>query len=114
VAPSWEGTSWAAIVSWYDVLVAVHDTPVVRLNRAVAVAERDGPAAGLADLDALGGTSGRGLDGFAPYHGARGQLLLALGHHDHARAEFRRALAGPAPAAVKQYLRRELERVSPE
>ena len=42
LAPSWEETSWTAIVSWYDVLLAVHDTPVVRLNRAVAIAERDG------------------------------------------------------------------------
>lgn len=56
VAPTWEPTNWAAIVSRHDVLLSVHDTPVVRLNRAVALSERDGPAAGLAELDALAGT----------------------------------------------------------
>lgn len=110
VAPTWEATNWAAIVSWYDVLVDIQDTPVVRLNRAVALSERDGPAAGLAELDALPHRVDGDLDGFAPYHGVRGQLLLTLGRRRDAEAELRRALAGPAPAAVKKHLRRELER----
>jgi RNA polymerase sigma-70 factor (ECF subfamily) len=110
VAPTWKSTNWAAIVSWYDVLVTVHDTPVVRLNRAVAVSERDGPAAGLAALDSLAGPGGAGLDGFPPYHGARGQLLLELGRYRDAEADLRRALTGPVPAAVRRHLCRQLER----
>lgn len=110
VAPTWESTNWAAIVSWYDVLLAVNDTPVVRLNRAVAVSERDGPTAGLAELDAVAGSGDGGLDGFAPYHGARGQLLLEAGRHLEAESELRRAIAGAAPAAVKRHLRSQLER----
>ena len=51
VAPSWSATDWTAIVSWYDVLLAVDPSPVVALNRAVALGERDGPAVGLAALD---------------------------------------------------------------
>jgi RNA polymerase sigma-70 factor (ECF subfamily) len=111
VAPTWEATNWDAIVSWYDVLVAVHDTPVVRLNRAVAVSEQVGPAAGLAALDALApdATDG-GLAGFPPYHAARGQLLLDLGRHVDAEVELRRALAGPLPAAVRRHLLGRLER----
>jgi predicted RNA polymerase sigma factor len=83
------------------------------VNRAVALSERDGPATGLAALDAIAGTGGgRGLDGFPPYHGARGQLLLGLGRHRDAAAELRRALAGPVPAAVKRHLHQQLERCS--
>ena len=55
LAPTAAETDWAAVLSWYDVLLTVADTPVVRLNRAVAVGERDGPAAALAELDALPG-----------------------------------------------------------
>src|SRR6266542_3209563 len=58
LAPSYADTDWDAVVSWYDVLLTVQDTPVVRLNRAVAVAERDGPAAGLALTDGIGGLTG--------------------------------------------------------
>lgn len=112
VALTWEATNWDAIVSWYDVLISIHDTPVVRLNRAVALSERDGPAAGLAVLDALAESAGGSLDGFPPYHGVRGQLLLGLGRHRDAEAELRRALAGPAPAAVKRHLRDQIERCS--
>jgi RNA polymerase sigma-70 factor (ECF subfamily) len=55
LADRFEETDWAAIVSWFDVLLTVADTPVVRLNRAVAIAERDGPVAGLAVVDSLVG-----------------------------------------------------------
>ena len=110
VAPTWAETNWDAIVSWYDVLVAVHDTSVAWLNRAVALSERDGPAAGLSALDTLARRDSRELDGFAPYHGARGQLLLELGRHGEAAAELRRALDQPLPAAVERHLLCQLER----
>jgi len=80
VAPSYPATSWDSIVSWYDTLLAVHDTPVVRLNRAAAVAERDGPAAGLELLDAVDG-----LDGYPWWHAGRAELLRRLGRLGEAR-----------------------------
>lgn len=55
LAPDEGGTDWAAVGSWYDVLLTVSDTAVVRLNRAVAIGERDGPAAGLTAVQAVAG-----------------------------------------------------------
>jgi RNA polymerase sigma-70 factor (ECF subfamily) len=83
LASSWEATDWNALVSWYDVLLRVHDTPVVRGNRAVAIAERDGPAAGLAVLEQL-----PGLATTPWWHAARGELLRRLGRSDDARRAF--------------------------
>lgn len=88
LAPSWEATPWTAIVEWYDVLLTVLDTPVVRANRAAALAERDGPAVGLAALDAVAG-----LEGYAVWHASRGELLARLGRSAEAGAAFDRAVA---------------------
>ena len=74
LAPSYSETNWDAVISWYDVLLSVQDTPVVRLNRAAAVAERDGPAAGLALVDALAE-----LDDYPWWHASRAELLHRLG-----------------------------------
>ena len=70
LAPTWEATNWPAIVSWYDVLLTVTDTPVVRLNRAVAVGELHGPAAGLAAREGLAG-----LGAHLPFVAGRAELL---------------------------------------
>jgi predicted RNA polymerase sigma factor len=67
LAPSHAATDWDAIVSWYDVLLTVHDSPVTRPNRAVAVGERDGPAAGLVEVERVDG-----LAGYPPWHAAPG------------------------------------------
>ena len=86
VAPHPDATDWPRIVARYDELVAVADSPVVRLNRAVAVAEADGPLAGLRALD--------GLD--VPGHrlpAVRGELLAKVGRTDEARGELARAVA---------------------
>jgi RNA polymerase sigma factor (sigma-70 family) len=88
LAPSYRETRWDSVVSWYDALLAVHDGPVVRLNRAVAVAERDGPAAGLALVDAI-----EGLDGYPWWHASRAELLHRLGRVDAARSAYESALA---------------------
>jgi len=88
LAPSYAATDWDAVVSWYDVLRTVLDTPVVRLNRAVAVAERDGPAAGLALVDAIDG-----LAAYPWWHATRAELLHRLGAAGPARAAYERALA---------------------
>ncbi|MET8993957.1 DUF6596 domain-containing protein [Amycolatopsis sp. NPDC004169] len=73
LAPSYAETNWDAVISWYDVLLTVQDTPVVRLNRAAAVAERDGPAAALALVDAL-----PGLEDYSWWHASRAELLHRL------------------------------------
>jgi RNA polymerase sigma factor (sigma-70 family) len=90
LAPTTADTDWAAVLSWYDVLLTVHDTPVVRLNRAVAVGERDGPATALAELDAL-----PELRGYALWHATRAELLARLDRVAEARAAFDAALALP-------------------
>ncbi len=88
LAPTYASTDWRAVVSWYDVLLDVQDTPVVRLNRAVAVGERDGPAAGLDLVDAIDG-----LDGYVWWHASRAELLHRLDRHDEARAAYASAEA---------------------
>ena len=110
LAPSWEETSWAAIISWYDVLLAVHDTPVVRLNRAVAVAERDGPERGLAEIEAI--VEVGGMPDYLPLAAARAELLARAGRVDEARSEFRTALASPGNDATKRELSRRLDELT--
>jgi len=83
-------TDWAEIVGLYDVLLRVEPSPVAELNRAAAVAMRDGPEAGLALIDAI---LARGeLGGYHLAHSARGELLRRLGRRDEAFAAYRRAL----------------------
>ena len=84
-----EETDWARIASLYAQLGALRPSPIVELNRAVAVGMAEGPAAGLAVLDAIANAPE-----LAHYHllpSVRGDLLAKLGRRDEARAEFRRA-----------------------
>ncbi|MFO0597863.1 MAG: RNA polymerase sigma factor [Myxococcaceae bacterium] len=84
-----EATDWNTIVALYDELLRLNPSPVVALNRAVAVGMAQGPAAALELVDALGAQPS-----LARYHllpSVRGDLLAKLGRHDEARAEFRRA-----------------------
>jgi RNA polymerase sigma factor (sigma-70 family) len=86
VVPTAADTDWTRIVTLYDGLVQVAPSPVVRLNRAIAVAMRDGPAEGLALVD--------GLDGLTESYllpSVRGELLARLGRDEEAAAEFERA-----------------------
>ena len=99
LAPSYAETDWAAVVSWYDVLLRLDPGPVVRLNRAAAVAERDGPAAGLAEVEAV-----TGLDGYALWHATRAVLLRRLDRHAEADAADRRAAALPLNDAQRRLL----------
>jgi len=103
LAPSADRTPWDTVVSWYDVLLTVHDTPVVRLNRAVALGGRDGARAGLAEVEAL-----TGLAAYGPWHAARGELLHRLGRDDDARDAWRAALELEPNAAVRRHLERLL------
>jgi RNA polymerase sigma-70 factor, ECF subfamily len=100
-APTAADTDWGQIVALYDHLLALAPTPVAALNRAVALAERDGPAVALDHLDTLAGV----LDGYHLLHAARGDVLDRLGRHDEAVAAFDRAMALTANAAEVELLR---------
>src|SRR4029077_4319526 len=90
-APDAAATDWAEIVGLYDVLARTDASPVIELNRAVAVAMRDGPAAGLALIDAI---LDRGdLKDYRLAHAARAELCRRLGKVPDARASYERALA---------------------
>jgi RNA polymerase sigma-70 factor (ECF subfamily) len=101
IAEAPEATDWGRIVALYDHLLTLAPTPVAALNRAIAVGERDGPAAALAALDALAGA----LDGYHLLHAARGDALDRLGRHDEAAAAFDRALTLTTNAAEIELLR---------
>ena len=98
-APSAEETDWARIVALYDALLEIAATPVVALNRAVAVAEVDGPAAALALVDGLD------LDGYYPFHATRADLLRRLGRTEEAIAAYERAAALAPTEREREFLR---------
>ena len=104
LAPSWEATPWGAVVGAYDALVRIQPTPVVQLNRALALAERDGPAAAL---DALAPLADR-LDGYHLFHAARGELFRRAGDPDAAREANRRALALTSNPAERRLIEERL------
>ncbi|MFH9237112.1 RNA polymerase sigma factor [Streptomyces anulatus] len=99
-------TDWPQIVALYDVLLTLTPSPVVELNRAVAVAMRDGPGAGLALLDALAGEPR--LRAYPPYAVARGDLLGRLGRDGEAAAAYREALELAGTEPERAALRRKL------
>jgi RNA polymerase sigma-70 factor (ECF subfamily) len=110
VAPSVEATDWAQIVRLYDMLLGTGPSPVVELNRAIAVAMRDGPAAGLALIDALL-DRGELLD-YHPAHAVRADLNRRLGRIDEAAASYRRALTLARQEPERRYLEKRLSEVS--
>ncbi|PPK92492.1 RNA polymerase sigma-70 factor (ECF subfamily) [Kineococcus xinjiangensis] len=110
-AVDFAGTDWPQVVALYDVLLAVAPSPVVALNRAVAVAMRDGPAAGLALLDELADEPR--LRGHLPYPAARAELLRRLGRHAEAATAYREALDLVGADPARAHLRRRLASVEP-
>ncbi len=110
-APSYDETDWAEVVALYDRLYAIQPTPVVALNRALALAELRGPEPALAEVEPLA----ERLAGYHLYHAARGELLRRLGRFDEAR---RGRSGGAAPdrqsgrAAAAQGADRRRERVT--
>jgi RNA polymerase sigma-70 factor, ECF subfamily len=105
-AASADATDWAQIVGIYDVLLRVEPSPVVELNRAVAVAMRDGPAAGLALIDAI--LARRDLADYHLAHSARADMCRRLGRTAEARAAYQRALALTRQAPERQFLEHRL------
>jgi RNA polymerase sigma-70 factor (ECF subfamily) len=101
VAPSFDRTDWRAILTLYDQLYALTPTPVVALNRAVALAEVRGLAAGLAAVDDLRSS---GLNGYYLFHAARADLLCRLGRGEEAAAAYDAARALTANPVEQAFL----------
>jgi len=105
-APTAEATDWAEIVALYDLLLRVEPSPVIELNRAVAIAMRDGAEAGLALVEAL---IERGeLERYQPLHAVKADLCRRLGRHDEARLEYARALELSRVEPERRFLERRL------
>ena len=102
-----DATDWPQVVALYGELAALTDSPVVALNRAVAIGEAEGPEAGLAAMDAL-----EGLDAYHYLHAARADLLRRLGRTDQALAAYRRAHELTEPGAERRFLERRLEELA--
>jgi RNA polymerase sigma factor (sigma-70 family) len=90
VAESFESTDWLQILSYYDILLSQNDSPVIRMNRAVAVGQLYGPAAGLESVAGLEGN--KEIESYYLFHAIRGELYRELGQMDSARRNFERAL----------------------
>ena len=111
-APAADETDWALIVSLYDRLMATAPSPVVALNRAIAVAQRDGPEQGIAELHAIG-DRGR-LKRYPFYPAAIGELELRRGNRDAARQQFLAALALARNPTERRFLEKRVRASSSE
>jgi len=100
-------TDWTQIVALYDQLTRIDPSPIVALNRAVALAELDGPQVALALVDTLE------LDDYHPYHATRADLLRRLGRTADARAAYQRAIELAGNSAEVAYLARRLDQLGP-
>ena len=106
-APNSAATDWAQIVGLYDALLLGNPSPVVELNRAVAVAMRDGPRAGIALIDDI---LARGeLEDYYLAHSARADFYRRLGEVEQARASYEKALALARPEVARRFLTRRLQ-----
>ncbi len=110
VAAAPQATNWDEIVRLYDLLLRADASPIVSLNRAVAIAMRDGPEIGLAEIDAIG--QGGVLGEFRYLHAARADLLRRLGRNEEARAAYVAALELTHQAAEQRFLEGRLRELS--
>lgn len=106
-AASLEETDWAQIVGLYDELLRLNPSPVVALNRAVALAMHEGEEVGLMEVERL--LASGELDGYHLLHAARADLLRRLGRTDQAIAAYRQALALAQQGADRQFLQKRLD-----
>ncbi|MGH7541552.1 MAG: RNA polymerase subunit sigma-24, partial [Gemmatimonadota bacterium] len=109
-SPSVAETDWAQIVALYELLLRVEPSPVVELNRTVALAMRDGPAAGLAAVDEL--LEAGELTDYPPAHAARADLCRRLGRKAEAAVAYRRALGLTKEASQRKFLEARLAEVT--
>lgn len=109
-APRMVETDWAQIVSLYDVLQRIENSPVVALNRAVAIGMRDGLEAGLAAIDSI--QQHGGLDNYHLAHAARADMHRRLGHTEAARISYLRALELTHQPAEQRFLEKRLAQLS--
>ncbi|HEU5180836.1 MAG TPA: RNA polymerase sigma factor [Candidatus Polarisedimenticolia bacterium] len=105
-APEFAATDWSQIVGLYDLLLRLEPSPIVALNRAVAVAMRDGPVRGLALVDAI--LADGELADYRLAHAVRADLCRRLGRTEEARSAYQRALALTHQEAEKRFLKRRL------
>lgn len=106
-APSFADTDWAQILGLYDALFQLNPSPVIALNRAVALGMSQGPAAGLAAIEAL--LSDATLQHYHLTHAARADFCRQLGQLDNARAAYQQALALTSLAPERRFLQRQLQ-----
>jgi RNA polymerase sigma-70 factor (ECF subfamily) len=104
-AASFEATDWPQIVALYNHLFSLMPTPVIALNRAIAIGETEGPGAALAALDAIAAD----LDDYHLMHAARGTMLRRLGQRKVAKAAFERAACLAATKAERRFLAQQIE-----
>jgi RNA polymerase sigma factor (sigma-70 family) len=109
-AASWQATDWPQILALYDLLLSMTPSPVIRLNRAVAVRYVAGPAAALSEVEALA----HDLEAYHLFHAIRGAFLLELGRREQAQAAEMRALALTGNQAEQDLLHQRLSARDPE
>lgn len=110
-APRAEDTDWPTIARLYEALEAIAPSPVVSLNRAVALAMADGPRSGLDLIEEIAGTNQ--LDSYHLLHAARADLLRRLGDHAAAAISYRRAISLATNGSERRYLERRLSQIEP-
>jgi RNA polymerase sigma-70 factor (ECF subfamily) len=98
-------TDWSQVVALYDQLIRLDPSPIVRLNRAIAVAELDGPEVALAEIDGLP------LEGYHAYHATRADLLRRLGRSEESRAAYEGAIELAGNTAERAYLIRRRDQL---
>jgi RNA polymerase sigma-70 factor, ECF subfamily len=99
-------TDWSQVLALYDQLIRLDPSPIVRLNRAIAIAELEGPEVALAEIDGLP------LDGYHAFHATRGDLLRRLGRREESRAAYDRAIRLAGNTAETAYLTRRRDQLS--
>src|SRR5215470_13455287 len=106
-----EDTDWARIVSLYDTLMTLRPSPVVALNRAIAIGQRDGPERGLQEIRDTADSDR--LSAYPFYHAALGEFEFRSGRHENARAHFRTALKFARNPAERQFFEHRIARCEP-